>query len=696
MKKVFHAFLGATAVAAMLAAATPASATPTAAGAKCHSAITGALVKYQGTLLKNLTGCHKSRSAGKIAKTVDCNSVTGADLKLGLTAAKAAVKAAIDKSCVGPALTEVIAADYPRCPTPKRTVDDGGATTGIDDSTELAACLTQTSDHWVQELGKQAMGAPALATPLSKGQQACQGAIGKGLASLLKAGSGMGKCQAAANVTDLTLSGSCSSAATTALGAAATALNAVIDASCGTVNMPNQAAWLALGTCGQSKDQQKACAVGRTGRPLAYGLNAAAIEFPNDGAGSLTCAAGSADVIINAGYGVKQTSTRLDTGWNGLAHNVDVLDGYKGKVLLSNCDNDCANCEVRMDTSAGNCRCENDPTIECSTIAGADAACGGNTCHCMFGPPLALSASGTPTCVVNRFVGDFDGSTQDVGAYDVSTHTKALVYTGISNVQPCPVCSGASIGSTGTCSGGPRNGLSCTTDATDSSFGNTSFDCPPASASNVSGTGLAIALQFKTGTASITAGISSSSFCNGGTCHCSTCSGDATIGCSSNSDCAAASAGTCGTDFSGNNPKQNNCSALSDCKATSDPTLAVCDNDFDSYCDGAVRANGRGIITCSTDDDCNEANTGVSGGAGACTLSQQRSCFLPTVTATGTQGIFNSVGVSSFCSGRTSSPTINAAGGLPGPGRVKLDFDFNLYCGTGATQYMSPLGSNCP
>ena len=55
----------------------------------------------------------------------------------------------------------------------------------------------------------------------------------------------------------------------------------------------------------------------------------------------------------------------------------------------------------------------------------------------------------------------------------------ATVYTGIDQTQPCPVCSGADIGDSGTCSGGDNNGDPCTTDATHPAFGNTSYDCPP-------------------------------------------------------------------------------------------------------------------------------------------------------------------------------------------------------------------------
>lgn len=256
-------------------------------------------------------------------------------------------------------------------------------------------------------------------------------------------------------------------------------------------------------------------------------------------------------MLINAGHGHKRSSTRLDFGWTGFTHNVDVIDYSIGGVLLENCNSNCDNCDFRIDKTIGTCRCSNDVTIECSTVEAADVACGGNNCNCFFGPPLALSAGGTRVCAVNRFAQEFTGGTGTVGEYNVQSTTRARVHQGLSLTKPCPTCVGDP-----TRNDGIRGGT-----------------------------------------------------CSGAACHCSQCPG-------------------------------NNC--------------------------------------------------------GTCTIPGERSCFLPTVSATGKPGIFNGEGVSAFCSAQTTYSPVNTAGGLPGPGRVRPDFDFNIYRPDGVSIMRLPGDLNCP
>jgi len=709
MKQTFKLLVAAASVVSIIGAAGTASADPV----KCHATIGKTVAKYQAGLIKNLSGCHKSRNAGKISAGTLCNTATGADLKGGRSGARQKVLDGIAKACVA-GTDDAVLALYPRCPSPVATSDNGGATTGIDTFTEAGNCLLDLSEFYVNKIGEEVLGYPAsTALPLTKGQQACVNGQAKALAGLIKAATGLTKCKAGFEGDGgmLGLDGSCISSTASAVNTAVNeAFAPAISDSCGAANMPARSDFRAIGLCGETTGQLTTCAQNRVAKPLANGLLAATQEFPNDGAGNLTCGAGKADVIINAAYGDvpgtgKRTDTRLDAGYTGFSHNVDVVDQYKGAVLLTGCNADCENCSVTMDTSTatGNCRCENNPTTKCSTIGGADAACGGGTCQCMFGPPLALSAGGTPTCVVNRFAGDFTGSTGVVGEYDVTTRTRALVHTGINQLQPCPVCTGGTsgnIGGTGTCNGGPRNGLSCTTNAVNPDFGASSFDCPPDPLANISGAGLALALQFSSGTKTVTAGISNASYCASGTCHCSVCSGDVLVGCSSDAECIAAGAGTCGANLGVQNPSQNKCDGgPSNCVADpANPGMGTCSaGPFDDFCSGALRNNGGGIIPCDVDADCDALDSSCDGGdCGTCSVTKPRSCFLPTVSGTGTPGIFSSEGVSAFCNGLTGNTGVNAAGGLPGPGRVQLDFDFNVYCGTSSTQFNLPAGSNCP
>ncbi|MFN2424965.1 MAG: hypothetical protein ABR587_00810 [Candidatus Binatia bacterium] len=691
MKQSLKTFIGAATVASLVFAAGTASA-QSKVEAKCHSTIGKNISKYQATATKNLIGCHKSRDGGKVIAATQCNTATGADLKGKRASARQKAIDGINKACIAgasPDFSDNVLALYPRCPSPASTSDDGGATTGIDTFTELATCLLDLSEAYVDRMGAQVMGNPATVPLTDKNVSKCHGAIGKAFSKAVKTvGGTYTKCQAAQEKlgAGLDYDASCLDGAGDSKGkvaAAFLAFDATIDASCSGA-LVSQEAWADLGTCGQSTTAMKTCAGNRVIEPTSKGLAAAALELPG------TCV-GVADVVINAGFGNKLSNTRLDSGWKGSAHKVDVIDDSLGAVTLSGCDPDCRDCAVTHNSKNDSCRCSNDATVSCDTINAPDAACGGNTCHCMFGPPLAISASSTPVCVVNRFVSEFNGSTGVVGEYSVGTATRALVHTGLSQTQPCPTCEG------GICDGGLRNGQACSIDATHPTFGAVSFDCPPSPGSNISGSGLLLDLEFSSGSQSITAGIPTGAFCGSGPCHCSVCSLNVNVGCQVDADCAAVGAGTCGQALA-NNPSQNNC----DTTCTTDGNgNGQCDGPIDSFCSDFVKGDGTGIISCTGDldcdaNDCNGDNNLTPGECGTCTLAGFRQCFLPTVNAEGTPGIYNSEGVSVFCSGQTGNGGVDNAGGLPGPGRVTLDFDFNLYCDNGTTQFQLPAGSNCP
>ena len=707
MKQPFKTLIAATAAVAIVVAASPASALTT-AEIGCHAAIGKNLSKYQASLAKNLIGCHKARIAGKIGANTLCNTTAGADTKGKLITAQLKVTSGINGKCLltGDPLTgsEAVLAQYPRCPSPAATSDDLGATTGIDTFTELATCQMRLAEAYINDIGEQALGLPALTPLLSKTAIGCHGAIGKTLSNVVKTVSGtFTACQAADEKAggDLVYN-TCATSGDIAGKAAAAiaAMKSAIDVSCVTLI---QAEWAQFGTCGQSTTLMKGCAVDKITDPTSRGLAAAAMGLPG------TCAA-FADVIINAGYGQKLSMTRLDSGYTGLAHDVDVVDLSLGGVKLENCNADCENCDVRIDPTNGYCRCESDSTRKCDVVNGNDNdvapnGCSGlasQQCNCMFGPPLAISSGGTPVCVVNRFAQEFTGGTSVVGSYDVATRTRAVVHLGISQTQPCPTCNGdATLNDNvkgGTCDGGQRTGLNCDSNANHPDFGPTSFDCLPASGANVTGAGLNLALRFTDGTVSLTAAVGGAN-CASGTCHCSHCTLDSQVGCSVDADCAAVGAGTCGVNLGGANPRQNSCTGGPAACIADGSGLGACDfnGPNDTFCDGDLRKNGRGFIPCTSDLDCDALDPDCSGGdCGLCGAPTSRSCFLPNISATGKSGIFNSEGVSAFCSAATGNPGVNSAGGLPGPGRVKLDFDFTVYCSDHSTKFQFPSGFTCP
>jgi hypothetical protein len=233
----------------------------------------------------------------------------------------------------------------------------------------------------------------------------------------------------------------------------------------------------------------------------------------------------------------------------------------------------------------------------------------------------------------------------------------------------------------GTCQGGLASGA-CDVNGTHPTFGPTSLDCRPNSAQNISGNGLQINLRFTTGSQSLAAALP----CDAGIpgpCFCRVCSGDGTLGCTSNADCAAANAGTC-TAGGGAGVRPNQCDDLT-CSAQ-----GRCDaGPIDMYCDGITHPDGRGFITCVGDADCQAL------GAGSCTIAENRRCFPNPIAVEGRADTAVAVRGAIFCIPATNSPAVNASGGLPGPGTFELEFEPDVRCRDDLSAYESPSGVNC-
>ena len=112
------------------------------------------------------------------------------------------------------------------------------------------------------------------------------------------------------------------------------------------------------------------------------------------------------------------------------------------------------------------------------------------------------------------------------------------------------------------------------------------------------------------------------------------------------------------------------------------------------YCDAVVKANGRGILSCTFDDDCSIGSVGVD--AGLCTLEERASCFLDPIVATGTADPQTPIGVATFCIPPTSNPGINSVAGLPGPGRIKNQATARTFCSTDHGVEYEPGVGGCP
>ena len=140
----------------------------------------------------------------------------------------------------------------------------------------------------------------------------------------------------------------------TKIAGAQTKLDGSIDKSC----TADQAVLDALGMCGDTAAGLKDCTA-NIGSSVAGGLAGSGWGLPS------SCAADTVEIFINSGFGSQLTGTALSAGWKGAGHDVDVIDGFHGRVSLSCNDDDCADCNplitpVLTDTKAepwGTCRC---------------------------------------------------------------------------------------------------------------------------------------------------------------------------------------------------------------------------------------------------------------------------------------------------------------------------------------------------
>lgn len=676
------------AAAALVATAGTASAQITKEEAGCRAAIQKNSQKLGSTVNKTVDGCWKSVLGGKIAANTVCNSMA-ADGKGKIAGAIGKVGPGVDKKCVPADVPTLIATSYPNCPSPADGADAGGATTGVDTFAELSACEVDINSDAVFTLRDYILrpnAAAILAHPNVKGITACVNAIAKGATGIWNATSKeRGKCQATSDKAAGPYAYGCSTFdANGKIAGAVTKLADGITKSCA----PLSAAELGLvGTCSTSTAANGILAcVSNAAKKNASGATAAAFEFAGVCPSEV-----QVSVRSGTGGGAVLSSTALDAGWTGFGHDADVVDGFKARVNLSCSSNDCSSCTVTSNCDEGNCRCSNDPTIVCSTPFVAGGPCGAGTCEVHFGPPLALAAGGVATCVTNIIKTELVG-TADAGTGESNTvvNNIAKVHTGGTATQlvPCPTCSGATIGAVGTCAGGENNGDPCTTNAVNPTFGNTSYDCPPATATNVTGAGLKIDLTLTDGVVSLPFGDSCDAPLGALACACGGCSLDPLKACKVDADCVGF--GTCNN--AGGPPRQPNGCADLTCNADGAGTgEGTCNaGPDDTYCDGKTKASGEGYVTCLTNADC-----GPAVGGGTCSLTKQRDCYLNPITADGVAGIDGAELVSTFCSGPTTSASVNSAGGIPGAGRVRLEFNFNGLCSDGVTPYELG-GSNCP
>jgi len=257
---------------------------------------------------------------------------------------------------------------------------------------------------------------------------------------------------------------------------------------------------------------------------------------------------------------------------------------------------------------------------------------------------------------------------------------------GGNHAVPCPRCIGDGTANDGTlggtCSGGPRNGLSC--DASGdvpghSGFGVTSLDCPP----NGSGGSLlgVIKARWVYGTADATKTLSGTSLaCQGAAgrkCFCGTCNTAAGEPCFANSDCpvSGGSAGICdgkrcvgganvGTPCTAHsqcpsgscsrpeNPAQPS-SCLDDTTTPEDERLCV---DSSPTGDHEGQCPTSGAFCYLDNGDPNSSPAGALVAEGDVLSSVERDAYAAQLATV-------------FCQGTAAAATVRSWG-LPGPGRL--------------------------
>jgi len=400
-------------------------------------------------------------------------------------------------------------------------------------------------------------------------------------------------------------------------------------------------------------------------------------------------------------------------------------------------DGDCANgqqCGDGFCRTGGGPSCSQDSTCVAGPFGQPEyclnqGSCVG-FCDCYFGPPLPLSSSNTPACVVNRFAKDISGLVNvDRGSGTIAAELRAVVYLGEAITIPCPVCGGKCSGGTlpgipclfdsncpgsGTCEGfddvvgdGVRNGTcylgdnigqSCDIDAYHETFpapggGGSSLDCFPSLGKNVSGTGLVIKLTQSTGSSTLESKIPCYFPFSPQTCTCGACgSPQGEFPCSTNADCPEGT-GAC---VAARNiaSQQNGCSDLV-CTPRGDGTGTCAAGPSSQFCDGVLKANGDALVTCLSNADCAGSDCGPVS-CGACTLQGARDCFPPTIVAQGVEDPQFPIGAAAFCIGQTANPGINTVAGLPGPGRVLNQAESHLFCASDPAVEYVPGAGGCP
>jgi hypothetical protein len=332
-------------------------------------------------------------------------------------------------------------------------------------------------------------------------------------------------------------------------------------------------------------------------------------------------------------------------------------------------------------------RCSEDTSVGCSSAPGGVAGCGGGlgTCEFHLGAPIPRSFGGVSSCIVAYWNGAVSGTfDQASGATAGTASVRERAYLSSTIPEPCPICADDPVPNdgtaAGTCTSGPRSGLACDGNqrSVQPSFGTTSLDCPPAAATIIADLRFSLT-NTNDGTLANTVDATTPT-CNGAlgkSCVCASCSGNSSITCNHDADCASVGAGTC-TNPAGAPRRPNAC--FDDPMEPGDGSVCMSVGSGKGICpEGPWDTHCRleAFRACSLPSDCPAAGDSCG--------SYPRSCFPgydgnigDAVTVTGSHDAERNGAAAMtfgalFCMPPADSMAVNNVLGLPGPGRFLLD-----------------------
>jgi len=337
-------------------------------------------------------------------------------------------------------------------------------------------------------------------------------------------------------------------------------------------------------------------------------------------------------------YIVQGDEADFDTGWSGIYFDAQV--GTGGSLTFAvGCPGEflggCGECPISgpiaSTTVVDNRRCVNATEVTCTS----DADCPGSTCAFFFGAPLPISGGGFPICVTNEVTNDVTGTiVPELGSGASDMDLLVSIHSGLTEDMPCPICDGPGFDTAGVCVGGPRDGQSCTVHGTTALYGNTSFDCPPNPTANIGDT--EVPIDLTTGTRTLEPTVACTGPAAGLSCYCA---GQQMPNACSDGICTVDAEGE-GTCLAG--PVDQRCAI---------ETFRGCLGDSDCPADG---------------DACEMVTRKCLGQTDA------GGDIVESLVRTGEADTEHPLQVGVFCIDATTSPAVNAAGGLPGPAGVRL------------------------